>query len=228
MIALSSHLVVTTKEAANNVLTGDDRRVPNADLSTQQDSPSSDRTAALMSREGLMNNGAEYVPVDVNRSAQTPSRSRASSVALSKIKPAVTFNVLPLSRSAPDRFAAQIDGNRPPTPEGSAERDPKSQVVPGESPPVVPQASSDFEAILISDDEDESLALTVPRCAIDPTLTVQNSIREEVVDLTQLSSSPRDKKRKFFRPLHLSDSENDSAAETDGSKWRRKSRGRWK
>lgn len=227
-IALLKHLVMTANKAADAVMARNDRTVPNAYTKTQQDSRSFDDTVALRSLGGPINDAAEHVPMDVYRPAQTPSRSRASSVASSKAKPTLIFNTPLLSRSVPNLLAAQIGGNRPPTPEGSAERDLKSQGAPSETRPAVPQAPLGLEAILISDDEDEILALPGPRSATKPTPAVRNGIREDVVDLTQLSSSPGDKKRKLLGTFYLSDSENDVIAETDGSEWRRKSGGRRK
>ncbi|KAF3049347.1 hypothetical protein E8E11_003021 [Didymella keratinophila] len=160
--------------------------------------------------------------------APTPKASRASSKDAKNAITAWINNGLQLNGSVRHLLGAQIGGNRPPTPEGSAERDLKSQAGPTETARTASQATSAFEAIIISDDEDEYLALTAPRSVIDRTLEARNRVRETLVDLTQLSSSPRRKKRKSLGPFYLSDSEKDLISETDGSEWRRKSRGRQK
>lgn len=160
--------------------------------------------------------------------APTPKVSRVSSIDGKKAITAWINNGLQMNGSVQDLLAAQIGGNRPPTPECSAERDLKGEAGPTEPARTAPQVPSVPEAILISDDEDEHLAPPASRSAIDQTPEARNRNHRNVVDLTQLLSSPHGKKRKSLGPPYLSDSENDVIAETDGSEWRRKSRGRRK
>lgn len=172
------------------------------------------------------NSSGEFVPRNISSPAPTPSRSRASSVASKMSRFGLVISDALVAGRASNQLAAQVGSNTPPTPEDSAERDLKGPKIPADTSVAVPQTSTVIDAILISDDEDESLALSPPRTAIDRTLQAGRQPRMDVVNLTQLSSSPRGKKRKSLSPFHLSDSKNDVIAETDGSEWRRKSRDR--
>jgi hypothetical protein len=169
--------------------------------------------------------GSEHVS---SLPAPTPTAFLVSSIDAKKSITVCIDNDLQLNRSVQNLLAAQIGGNRPLTPEGSAERDLKSQAESTEPARTAPQAPSALEAIFISDDEDEHLVLPAPRSVIDRTPEARNCVRQTIVDLTQLSSSPRGKKRKSLGPIYLFDSENDVIAMTDGSEWRQKSRGRQK
>jgi hypothetical protein len=174
------------------------------------------------------NDGKGHVHMDMSSPTATPKRSRPTSIASTKTIAAPVMNDPLVPGSASNVLAVQIGGKRPPTPEGSAERDLKSETTPTETTATALQPSTVKEVILISDDEGEGLAFPVPRSAIDQTPEARRHLHEDIVDLTQLSSSPRGKKRKSLGPFYISDSDNNSMAETDGSGWHRKSRGRRK
>ncbi|KAJ4379423.1 hypothetical protein N0V86_005468 [Didymella sp. IMI 355093] len=174
------------------------------------------------------NDGEGHVLRDISSPAATPKHSRASSIASTRIIAAPNIKGPLVIGSASKVLAVHIGGRRPPTPEGSAERDLKSKTTPTKTTATAPQQSAVMEIVLISDDEGGDLAIPAPRNAIDRTSEARRHLHEDIVDLTQLSSSPRGKKRKFLGPFYISDSDKNSMAETDGSEWRRKSQGRRK
>lgn len=140
------------------------------------------REAGFPSNKRPPMTGFLFGPLSVQRKTTTKAKSRipqandiqieggndrVSSIDAKKAITACIDNGLQLNGSVRDLLAAQIGGNRPPTPEGSAERDLKSEAEPTEPARTAPQVPSAPEAILISDDEDEHLALPASRSAID-------------------------------------------------------------
>lgn len=170
--------------------------------------------------------GSEHISVDNSQPTATPRLSPASSISPTKAIVAPPNSDLQLVGDTQSLLATQLGGKRHLTPEGSEGRDKKIRAVSTERPRRAEQGTLALDYILNSDTEDGRLPRPAPWSVVDRTTAARKCVRDTVVDLTQLSSSPRGKKMKSLRPFYLSDSESDVIAETDGSEWRQRCRGR--
>ncbi|KAF2624059.1 hypothetical protein BU25DRAFT_493950 [Macroventuria anomochaeta] len=160
----------------------------------------------------------ESIPMDIC-SEPSPARSRSRTPWISMYKSranSISDDAL-MSGLDASLLVAKVLDNKPSTPEGSAERDLKAQTAADDATEALPEAFENTE--LSSDDEVDKLALLASRNVVERTPEARN----RPVDLTQLSSSPRGKKRKSG-PSHVPDSDDDDIIEEkDGRDWLRKS-----
>ena len=122
-------------------------------------------------------------------------------------------------------FSTLVFHDKPPTPEPSAERELKAP-----STVAAVHMSLDIKQIIdLTYDDEPDFAPSILRNKVERTPESNERPRDEV-DLTQLSSSPRGKKRKSAPIVYLDDKDDgdDVFEEVDEREWRRKARGHCK
>jgi hypothetical protein len=167
-------------------------------------------------------NDSESIPMDMSSSSSPVQNVKQSSRTQASASRASSTPHRSSSGSYVNILAALVFDNKPPTPEPSAERELKA-------PPAV--NATDIllnldETIELYSDNEADIAPLALKNEVERTPKVNHQPRNKI-DLTQLSSSPQDKKRKPTSILKF-DSDDNIIEEVDDGGWRRASRSRRK